>query len=184
MKYLILSLIALITGCHSNNVDQNTASASFFNTDIKLQNVDMSYYFDGGSVGLELTDIHGHKSLICVNNKSERYIILKSEEGLYDIEALSKEGKQSSIYLGAIYPDHNGAEEVEFNSELEADILKRIHEMIEFNPEFEDELMKFITTSRSERNFDIEIWEDSRLEKIRSNQPSEVATTPANPINV
>jgi len=169
MKYFILSLIVFITGCHSNNVDQTTASVSFFQTDIRLQNVDMGYYLDGGSVGLELTDIHGHKSLICVNNQSKRLIILKSEEGLYDIEALLKEGKQSSIYLGAIYPTNEGAEEVEFNSELEADILKRIQEMIEHNPEFKDGLMKFISTSRSERNYSIKIWEDSDLEKTRSN---------------
>jgi hypothetical protein len=67
-----------------------------------------------------------------------------------------KQRKQKCIYIGAIHPSFEGAEKIEYHSELEISILERVHQMKMKNPQFENEFSRFIETTKSERNLTVE----------------------------
>jgi hypothetical protein len=158
MKIASLILSTLLVGCSSLDTDK-TATQQFFNLDTNLQHVNMLYYFDGGTVGLELTDIHGKQANICIDNEGFSTIIATSEKGLPETTEYINRRKQKCIYLGATHHEDNGAEKIEYRSDLEAAVLERINIMMTENPEYHDEFSRFIDTTKTERHLTV-IYED------------------------
>lgn len=152
-------MFALVCGCSSPHCER-TATQQFFKLDDKLQHVNMLRYFDGGTIGLELTDIHGSNSSICIDNEGFGIIIPKSEENLPETIEYINQRKKKCIYMGATHPDNKGAEKIEHNSDLEKSILDRIKLLMENNPEFEEEFSCFIEATESERYMTIHYEED------------------------
>jgi hypothetical protein len=120
----------------------------------------LGYYFDGGTTALELTDIHGNKSLFCIDGESFGQLIPIEEKDHPDTEEFINRLKEKCIYMGVRHPSHEGGEKIEYRSQLENDILKRINEFIKQNPQFEKDLLRFIATTQSERDLSVEYYDD------------------------
>jgi hypothetical protein len=121
--------------------------------DTRLQNVDADYVLDGGSMALHLTDIHGNTSTISIDNQS--FVVLLPEEERKSIETIAKINKLK-IKCIAIYDSKTkDSEKIEYHSDLETSVLKRVERMAKKNPRFREELLYFIETTGKERTLSV-----------------------------
>ena len=155
MKKTILLLFTLVVGCSSPYSNQSRVVQQFFDMDDQLQNVELNRCLDGGTISLEITDIHGNKTTICIDNEAFGILIDESERDLPETVEYINQKKQKCIYLGVIHPSFKGAEKIEYHSDLEASVLKRIELLKEKNPLFKEEFSQFIETTQSERHLTI-----------------------------
>jgi hypothetical protein len=155
MKKLILILFAVIVGCSSPPDTNLTAVQRFFDLDESLQIVEMLSYLDGGTIGLKLVDIHGNKSDLCIDNEGFGILIPKEEKGLPETLEFIDRLKHTCIYVGATHPDNDGAEKIEYQSDLESSVMERIKLLMSQNIEFEDEFYRFISATHSERDLSV-----------------------------
>lgn len=160
MKKLIPLILIVLVGCnHPQHNNQAIAVQQFFKLDERLQSVDMSYILDGGTIGMELTDIHGNQSSICIDNQTFGIYIPKLEKDLPETIEFIKRMNQKCVYVGAIYPKYEGAQKIEYHSDLEAAVLAHIEKMMSANRQYHDEFSQFLKAVKTERNLEV-IYED------------------------
>ena len=156
MKIIAIALLGLMVGCTTSRISQPSEVHNFFELDMKLSSVDLHYFADGGTYALKLVDMQGHEMVMSLSSACFTQVITEREAHLPETAEYMKSLQQVCIYMGVPHPNFEGAEKVEYRSELEEKIIRRLLELSEANPQFEKDISKFVSVSKGNRKFDIE----------------------------
>lgn len=148
-------MVAFIVGCSSPRMNQTTEVQKFFELDVQLEYAALVHFADGGTYALELKDIHGSEVVLCISSARFTQVVPKEKARLPETDEYLTNLKKIHVYVGAPHPYSEEAEEVEYRSELEVKILNRLQEFSERNPQYEEDLSRFISSSQTDRKFDV-----------------------------
>lgn len=156
-KHLLFLIPLFIIGCsHQRHINNTAEVRQFFELDVQLQNVELHYYYDGGTTGLELTDVYGNQSAICIDCEAFGIGIPESKQTSPETIDRIRKLREKCLYVGATHPDIDGAEEIECHSDMEARILERVKEFMLNNPQYDTEFSRLMDSVETERNISIE----------------------------